>query len=308
MDPSSSARTARLAAAMMLMVVLASQAANADAPIPPADFTFDVSAGSTLLPACTPFAGITAGGTCGSESSGPGFAATSGGIGTASFLPVTPGGTVLGPGTAVDALSNWTSGPTSHSTATLSYSFEATGPAAVHFIPVDVLSTGLTAIAGNATASLSLVIRDAGTDANIPAGIHEPDPARPLLDLTAHCAAGVCVGDWGTPGHLVTDLLCVVNGDNYTITISAVTTAARGSHGASDTASAVLDPVIKLDPPYPASCPVDVSLSSLGLDTSPGTSTGTAVPEPSALSLAAIATLGLGLLLSRRRRALQRGS
>jgi hypothetical protein len=290
-------------AAALLMVALASPLASVAAPIPPADFTFDVATGGALLPDCSPFRGLAGGGSCGSETSGPGFAATSGGIGTDSYLPLTPGGTVLGTGTAVDALSNWSSGGRIRSSATLSYSFEATGPAGVNFIPVDVLSKGLTAIAGNATASLSLVIRDAGTDANIPPGTPDPDPHGPLLDLSAHCAAGVCVGDWGTSGQLMTDLLCVVNGDNYVITISAVTSAGKGAPGAAESASAVLDPVIKLDPPYPTSCPVKVSLSSLALHTSPGTSTGTSVPEPAPLGLAAIAAFGfIVMLLLRRRR------
>lgn len=301
MKPSWSARSCRRGAAL-LVVALASQAAGAAVPIPPAEFTYDVTAGSTLLPDCTPFGGLGVGGTCGSESSAPGYAATSGGIGTASYLPLTPGGTVLGTGTAVDALSSWSSGHSSRSVATMAYSFEATGPASVDFIPIDVLSTGVAAITGNATATLSLVVRDAGTDANIPPGVPDPDPKGPLLDLTAYCAHGVCVGDWGTPGHQVTDMLCVVNGDNYVVTISAVTTAGRGSSGAHDTASAMLDPVIKLDPPYPATCPVDVSLSSLAIGTSPGTSTGTAVPEPAPLSLAALAALGIALMLLRRRR------
>jgi len=82
------------------------------APIPPAEFTFDVT---QVLPGCSPPRGTPLGGICGSEVSGPGFAATSGGIGTQSYLPVTPGGTALGTGTAVDALSNWTSGAAVHS-------------------------------------------------------------------------------------------------------------------------------------------------------------------------------------------------
>lgn len=290
-------------AILMAAIALAARTAFA-APIAPAQFTFDVTQGMTLLPGCTPIAGSPFGGTCGSETSGPGYAANSGGIGTPSFLPLTPGGSVLGTGTAVDATSLWSAGSMVRSNATLTYSFEATGPASVNFIPIDVLSTGLTAVSGNATATLSLVIRDQGTEANIPPGVHDPDPNAPLLDLTVHCAGGTCVGDWGTPAHLLTDLLCVVNGDNYTVTISAVTTAGKGSLGTTNTASAVLDPVIKLDPPYPATCPVpvDVSLSAFAINTSPGTSTGTAVPEPSPLSLAAIAGIGLGLFVFVRRR------
>ena len=265
------------------------------APIPPADFTFDVTQGSIVLPGCSPPRGTPLGGICGSEISGPGFAATSGGIGTESYLPVTPGGTVLGPGTAVDALSNWSSGAPVRSSATMSYSFEATGPASVDFMPIEVISKGLAAAVGDATANLSLVIRDAGTDANIPPGVPDPDPPGPLLDLTAHCSHGTCSSAWS--GHPLTDTFCVVNGDNYVITISAVTTAGSGSR--MNTASAVLDPVIKFDPPYPKHCPVNVSLSELKLATSPGTSTG--VPEPSPLTLVALAAVGLGLQARRRR-------
>jgi hypothetical protein len=285
-----------------LVLIAATIAATSawSAPIPPAQFIFDVTQGSTLLPGCTPPRGTPLGGICGSETSGPGFAATSGGIGTPSYLPVTPGGTVLGTGTAVDALSRWSSGAPVHSVATMSYSFEATGPASVNFIPIAVLSTGLTAVVGDATASLSLVIRDAGTDANIPPGVHDPDPSGLLLDLTATCRHGTCTGSWGTPGHRLTDSLCVVNGDNYVLTITATTTARSGSHGTSNMASAVLDPDIEIDPPYPKTCPVDVSLSELKVTTGPGASTG-AVPEPSGLSLAVIAMIGLGLAAGRRR-------
>jgi len=197
---------------------------------------------------------------------------------------------VLGPGTAVDALSNWSSGAPVRSSATMSYSFEATGPASVDFIPIEVLSKGLLAVAGDGTANLSLVIRDAGTDANIPPGVPDPDPDHPLLDLTAHCSHGKCSSSWD--GHLVTDTFCVVNGDNYVITISATTTAGPG--GQTNRASAVLDPEIKVDPPYPKTCPVDVSPSELKLATGPGASTGF-VPEPSALSLVALAAIALGL-------------
>jgi PEP-CTERM motif len=268
------------------------------APIPPAEFTFDVTQGSTLLPGCSSPRGTPLGGICGSEISGPGFAATSGGIGTQSYLPVTPGGTVLGTGTAVDALSNWSSGAAVRSSATMSYSIEATGPASVNFIPINVISTGLAAVAGDGTATLSLVIRDAGTDANIPPGVHDPDPSGPLLDLTATCRDGSCTSNWGTPGHRLTDSLCVVNGDNYVVTISAKTSAASSSRSM-NSASAVLEPVVVLDPPYPTSCPVDVSLSELKITAGPGASTGS-VPEPSALGLLAIAATGLALHARRR--------
>jgi hypothetical protein len=267
-------------------VVLAARTTFAT-PIPPATFTFDVAQSWTLLPGCSPFKGSPSGGTCGSETSGPGYAATSGGIGTPSFLPLTPGGTDLGPGTAVDASSDWSSGSKVYSAAILTNSIQATGPASVAFIPIDVLSTGMTSVAGNGYSALSLVIKDQGTD---------------LVDLTAHCAGGTCVSDWGTPGNLLTDMLCVANGDNYTITIKALTSAGKGSGGKSSTASAVLDPVIKLDPPSPATCPVGVPLSELAIHTSPGTSTGTGVPEPSPLILAAAGALGLGLLSRGRRR------
>jgi hypothetical protein len=272
-------------------------------PIPPASFTYDVIQGATILAGCTPLAGTSIGGTCGSEASGPGYAATSGGIGSASYLPVTPGGTVLGPGTAVDAMSTWTSGGRNESIAAISYSFEATGPSNVEFIPIDVLSKGLIDATGDATAFLSLVITDSGPDSNIPKGIPDPDPSGPLLDLTAFCTDGSCrIDSWNTPGNELTDLLCVVNGDNYVINIEAVTSAGSG-RGVND-ASAVLDPEIKIDPPYPMSCPVPAPLSALGLDTGPGASTGFPVPEPSGYDLAAIGLLalgGLGVVRSRSR-------
>lgn len=294
----------RTSLALALVGAFATGVALAEAPIPPADFSFDVTQGSHSLFGCMPRAGLN-GGTCGSETSGPGFAATSGGIGTPSYLPVTPDGTLLGTGTAVDALSNWKSGGSVRSIATLSYFFEASGPSNVDFIPIDVLSRGLVTASGNATSYISLSVWDAGGDANIPPGVPDPDPKGPLLDLTAKCSHGVCTGSWGS-GMELTDALCVVNGDNYEIKISAITTARSSAHSAPDSASALLDPVIKLDPPYPKTCPVSVPISALSLRTGPGASTGVSAPEPSTLSLAGIAALGFGFMtrLHRRRKPL----
>jgi hypothetical protein len=264
----------------------------ADEPLPPSHFYYDVIQGHMSLPDCTPRHGSSSGGTCGSESSGPGFAATSGGIGTPSYLPVTPGGTVLGTGTAVDSLSTFDSGwGWTKSVASMIYSFQATGPASVDYIPVDVLSTGLTSVAGDGRAYLSLTIWG-------PAGAS--GASGPLLDLTAFCSHGVCSGSWGS-GEQVTDALCVLNGDNYVVKITALTSAHGRSQGSVNSASAVLDPLIKLDPPYPKSCPVDVPISELSLRTGPGSSTGyRSAPEPSPLSLAVAAAAGL-LLFGRRR-------
>ena len=270
-------------------------------PIPPAHFSYDVFDGATSVAGCTSLGGSSSGGTCGSETGGSGYAATSGGIGSPSYLPVTPGGTVLGPGTAVDAMSTWISGGRNVSIATVDYSFEATGPSNVEFIPIDVLSRGLLAATGDATAFLSLVITDSGPDSNIPEGIADPDPRGPLLDLTAFCTDGSCLFDsWNTPGNELTNMVCVVNGDNYVINIKAVTSAGSG-RGTND-ASAVLDPLIKVDPPYPTSCPVPAPLSALGVDTGPGASTGYPVPEPPTFYLAAIGLLAFGGFgVSRRR-------
>lgn len=296
------ART-RSGASATLLGMTAFLAARAFAvPIPPANFTYDVSSGGSILGGCAP-AATSVGGTCGSEGSSPGYAATSGGIGTASYLPVTPGGTVLGNGTAVDAMSTWTAGASVASNAVITYSFEATGPANVDYIPVDVLSTGLLSASGDGTAHLTLVISDSGTDANIPPGVPDNGPGT-LLTLTASCADGSCISDWYTANNVLSDQFCVVNGDNYTITIDASTTAGPGA-GGKNSASAVLDPRIILDPPYPTVCNPAVPLSQLGVDTGPGASTGfleVGVPEPSVLSLAAIGMLGMGGLALRRRR------
>jgi hypothetical protein len=290
-------------ALLAAFAALSTTPAFADAPIPPSRFYFDVIEGHMSLPGCTPRHGSRSGGTCGSESSGPGYAATSGGIGTESYLPVTPGGTVLGTGTAVDALSTLNSGWGSVKTiAAMSYSFQASGPSSVDFIPIDVLSTGLASVAGDGKAYLSLTIWDAGTDANIPPGVPDPDPKGPLLDLTASCSHGLCTGSWD--GEQLSNALCVVNGDNYVVDITAITSVRGNSSGKTNSASAVLDPLIKLDPPYPKSCPVDVPISELSLRTGPGASTGFAAPEPAPLSLAVAAGAGL-LLFGRRRRLLR---
>jgi hypothetical protein len=265
--------------------------AFAAVPLPPATFIWDVTQGNTVVSGCSSFGGASGGGSCGSESTGPGYALTSGGIGTASYLPTTPGGIPLGTGTVADAVSNWSSGAAVHSTSLISYSFEASGPSNVSYIPVDVLSTALLSVTGNSTAEVSLVIRGEGPQ----------DTPAPLLDLLAFCAYGTCVSDWGTPGSELTNLLCVANGDSYSITISAVTTAGKGQYGPTDNASALIDPVIKLDPPYPTSCPVPVDPSQIRITTSAGTSTGVPVPEPAELSLAALGALGLGVFARRRR-------
>jgi hypothetical protein len=275
---------------LLVVAGLAGAPAFADVPLPPATFIFDVIQGNTVVSGCTSGGGVSGGGSCGSESSGPGYALTSGGIGTASYLPSTPGGIPLGTGTVADAVSNWTSGKSVLSTSLISYSFEASGPSSVTYIPIDVLSTALLSVTGNSTAEVSLVIRGEGPQ----------DTATPLLNLLAFCANGTCVSDWGTPGSQLTNLLCVANGDSYNITISAITTAGKGKYGPSDTASALIDPVIKLDPPYPTSCPVPVDPSQIQITTSPGTSTGVSVPEPSGLSLAALGALGLCLFGRRR--------
>jgi hypothetical protein len=291
-------------AVLVAIATLLSRTALGATPIPPAEFTFDVTQGGIVVSDCMPHPTLL-GGTCGSETSGPGFAATSGGIGTASYLPVTPGGTVLGTGTAVNALSDWTSGGAIHSRATMTYSFQATGPSSVDLIPVAVISKGLIALVGDSTASLSLMVSDQGPEGNIPHGAPDPDPHGPLLDLSANCSHGNCsVDSWGgAPGNELTNLLCVVNGDNYVLTIQARTTAASGGHGTQDAASAVLDPVIKLDPPTQPNCPITVDPRLLKVATGPGASTGVpgGVPEPSTLSLAAFAAVGLVFAARRRR-------
>jgi hypothetical protein len=273
------------------LAALAAGTAFADAPLPPSTFHYDVREGHHRLPDCTPHGGSAEGGSCGSDTSGPGYAVTSGGIGTPSYLPVTPGGTVLGTGTAVDAES--TAGPQwgyVHSFASMSYYFEASGPSSVDYIPIDVLSTGLASITGRSSAYLSLSIWDEANDSQV-------------LDLTARCSHGECTSSWGTPGQLLTDALCVANGDDYLVKITAATSA-RGGYGKLSSASAVLDPVIKLDPPAPKTCPIDIPISEFSLRTSPGSSTGVAAPEPAPLTLSAVGALGL-LLFGRRRRALQ---
>jgi hypothetical protein len=96
--------------AFLVVAGIAGAPAFADVPLPPATFIFDVIQGNTVVSGCTSGGGVAGGGSCGSESSGPGYALTSGGIGTASYVPTTPGGIPLGTGTVADAVSTWTSG------------------------------------------------------------------------------------------------------------------------------------------------------------------------------------------------------
>lgn len=272
--------------------------ANASAaPVPPPDFSYDVVSFDdvfSVLPGCTAlFTESNTGGACGSTTSGPGYAATSGGLGTPSYIPA------LGTGTAVDAVSTSSGDQFNVSNAMLTYSFEATGPTGTPFIPIDVLSTGLLTSSGDGTALLSMLITDSGTDANIPHGVPDPDDWHSVF-LTESCSQYGCSGPWGTSGQQLTTPLCVVNGDNYEISIDALTTAGSGG-GGNNSASALLDPEIKVDPPAPITCPESVDPTLFTIDTSPGTSTGISVPEPSSLGLSTIGLLALGFGMRRRR-------
>src|ERR1700687_1097068 len=184
-----------------------------------------VSGSTNACPTSTAF--IAQGGSC-SYANGlkKGFAETSGGIGTASYDPA------LGQGTGVYATAatggsgeptRWApkdGGAAVKSVATMIYSFQATGPAGLNYIPVDLLSLGVVNTTGSASAYVTLTVRDEGTEANIPPGYQDPDPAGALLSLSSHdCHDGHCTTDWS--GGQRTDLLCLVAGDNYDITLNA---------------------------------------------------------------------------------------
>jgi hypothetical protein len=280
------ARRRRHTAMFAAAAALLGGSALADDSLPPAKFYYDVSQGHSPLEGCSQHHS-TIGGSCGSESSGPGYAITSGGIGSPSYVPVTPGDTVLGTGTAVDSTSSWTEGSGIRSVAAMSYVFQASGPSNVGYIPIDVLSTGLVAASGDAASFVKLAIYD--EDAN---------SHSPVLDLTAKCSHGECWSAWN--GSELTNSLCVANGSDYLVKVVAVTRASAGS--GTDTSSALLDPVIKLDPPAPKTCPISVPISEFTLRVSPGASTGVAAPEPSTLSLMLGALAGFGLLTLWRRR------
>jgi hypothetical protein len=272
-----------------------------------------VAAQAVSLPATsftsTVFGGGTATGVCGVHTATDGictatngsFAHTDGGIsGTPGYDPS------ASPGTHV---SSGATGPGVGSFATMTYYFEVGGPAvAGGQIAVDIVSSGSAFLTGGTGFSFaSLLITDAGSDADLAAGVPDPDQGR-IVDSHYNgvgCLLGRCIttgAAWNQADQFHGDHLCLTQGDMYAIKITASSNVlSRGT-----SAGAAVDPKIIVDPQAtdPASsCFQAPDPSIYGVSISGGASTGVGVPEPGTLGLMGLGLFGVGLGKRLRRRA-----
>jgi PEP-CTERM motif len=259
------------------VLALAAQGALA-AVLPPAAFTYTVDTGSGLA-GCSA-AGTAFDGSC--DYAGPngagGTVKASGGVpGTPGYLPALPG-------TSVSSQAQVGTGPnaaTVTSKSSMTYFLQIAGPAGN--VPVFVISTGLIDLKGTGLASADFLLTDITTGGN---QIYSKS-----LSASEFSPEGSDSSSWSS-----TSSVCMTTGDIYQISIATIATSAAGGYSA----LAQIDPKLKVDPPAPAVCPLQVDPNLYTISVSPGASTGFAeVPEPGSFALAG---LGFGLLAFGRRR------
>lgn len=258
-----------LANALVASTALVVAATSHAAPLPPSTFRYAVIEG--FSPECSTALQSVAG-TCGTFGVGS-YANADGGI---------PDTNV---GTSVTAAAT---GRNELSIASMTYYFTIGGPAGQE-VPVDIISAGSASTTGSFDgAYASLAVFDTG---------HNPASGsefRSVLSDTWNQGT-----DWNTE-----DVLCLQSGDTYEIRINADALTGR----AGGTASAALDPHIKIDPPGqapfsgvtvinpgPGNCGGSTfDPAPYSLTVSSGSSTGFAVPEPATLALFGVGLLAMG--------------
>jgi PEP-CTERM motif len=270
----------RSTATALALLTLAALGTAQAAALPASQFTYTVYNGTTAI--CDPSAQLLDGHCTFTASKASGSAFTSGGT------PGTPGyDPLLSKGTHVGANATFSGKTSSVPGSVLAYSvmtyfFTVDGP--IGIIPVELLSSGSATAAGeDGFALAALSVFDYGTTANFGQRGSALDSRR----ATAHCHDDDCKRSDSWVSQI--DRICVTTGEIYGITITAGATAS----GEKGSASSMVDPQIKIDPPYPATCEAPADPSVYGLTVSPGASTGYEVPEPATLGL-----MGLGLVVA----------
>ncbi len=270
----------RATAAAVLLLSLTATGTVQAAALPASQFTYTVYSGTTAI--CDPSAQLLDGSCTFIASKAGGSAFASGGTpGTPGYDPLLSKGTHVGAGATFSGTKSSVPGSVL-AYSVMTYFFTVDGP--IGIIPVELLSSGSATAAGEDGFALAgLSVFDYGTTADFSVR----GSALDSRVATADCHDDDCKRSNSWVSQI--DRICVTTGEIYGITITAGATAS----GEKGSASSVVDPQIKIDPPYPATCEAPSDPSVYGLTVSPGASTGYEVPEPATLGL-----MGLGLVVA----------